>query len=101
MAASLVGKLPNITGGYAGNFVYKYYQDKGAKQNSLKFSPVGKEDILKSEPGNYRSVSILTVMSKILEKTLHKQLENYLRSEKKYCMFINKVLGILIPPILA
>ena len=48
MAASLVGKLPNITGGYAGNFVYKYYQDKGAKQNSFKFSPVGEEDILKS-----------------------------------------------------
>ena len=36
----------------------------------------------KSEPGNYRPVSILTVMSKILEKTVHKQLENYLRSEK-------------------
>ena len=36
----------------------------------------------KSEPGNYRHVSILTVMSKILEKTVHKQLENYLRSEK-------------------
>ena len=145
VAASLVGKLPNITGGYAGNFVYKYYQDKGAKQNSFKFSPVGEEDILKSllslnvskatgldglsarflkdganqisgaiahiinlslysgripddmktarvvplykknsksEPGNYRPVSILTVMSKILEKTVHKQLENYLRSEK-------------------
>ena len=125
--ASLVGKLPNITGGYAGNFVYKYYQDKGAKQNSS----VGEEDIIKyllslnvskstgldglsarflkdgagqissalahiinlslysgripddmktarvvplykknskSEPGNYRPVSILTVVSKILEK---------------------------------
>ena len=48
VAASLVGKLPNITGGYAGNCVYKYYQDKGAKQNSFKFSPVGEEDILKS-----------------------------------------------------
>ena len=48
MAASLVSKLPNITGGYAGNFVYKYYQDKGAKQNSFKFSPVGEEDISKS-----------------------------------------------------
>ena len=48
MAASLIGKLPNITGGYAGNFVYKYYQDKGAKQNSFKFSAVGEEDILKS-----------------------------------------------------
>ena len=36
----------------------------------------------KSEPGNYRPVSILTVMSKILEKTEHKQLENYLRSAK-------------------
>ena len=133
MAASLVGKLPNITGGYAGNFVYKYYQDKGAKQNSFKFSPVGEEDILKyllslnvskagldvlsarflkdganqissaiahiinlslysgripddmktarvvslykknskSEPGNYRLVSILTVMSKFLEKKLY------------------------------
>ena len=39
VAASLVGKLPNITGGYAGNFVYKYYQDKGAKRNSFKFRP--------------------------------------------------------------
>ena len=48
VAASLVGKLPNITGGYAGNFVYKYYQDKGAKLSSFKFSPVGEEDILKS-----------------------------------------------------
>ena len=36
----------------------------------------------KSEPENYRPVSILTVMSKILEKTVHKQLENYLKSEK-------------------
>ena len=25
VAASLVGKLPNITGGYAGHFVYKYH----------------------------------------------------------------------------
>ena len=125
--------------------IYKYYQDKGAKQNSFKFSPVGGEDILKSllslnvskatgldglsarflkdgenqissaianiinlslysgripdnmktarvvplykknsksEPGNYRPVSILTVMSKILEKTVHKQLENDSGSEK-------------------
>ena len=36
----------------------------------------------KSEPANYRPVSILTVMPKILEKTVHKQLENYLRAEK-------------------
>ena len=36
----------------------------------------------KSEPGNYRLVSILTVMLKILEKNVHKQLENYFRSEK-------------------
>ena len=35
-----------------------------------------------SEPGNYRPVSILTVMSKILEKIVHKQLENYLKFEK-------------------
>ena len=137
MAASLVGKLTNITSGYARNFVYKYYQDKGAKQNSFNFFPVGEEDILKSlfslnvskptcldglsarflknganqissaiahiinlslysgripddmktervvplyeknsksQPENYRPVSILTVMSKILEK--------YLRFEK-------------------
>ena len=47
MSASLVGKLPNITGGYAGNIVYKYYQDKGPKQHSFKFSLVGEEDILK------------------------------------------------------
>ena len=40
VAASLVVKLPNITGGYAGNFVYKYYQGKSARQNSFKFSPV-------------------------------------------------------------
>ena len=44
VAASLVGKLPDITGGYAGNFVYKYYQDKGAKQNSSKYSPVGERE---------------------------------------------------------
>ena len=48
MAASLVGKLPNITDGYARNSVYKYYQDKGAELNSFKFSLVGEEDILKS-----------------------------------------------------
>ena len=36
----------------------------------------------KSEPENYRPVSILTVMSTILEKNVHKQLENYLRFEK-------------------
>ena len=47
MAASLVCKLPNISGG-VGNFVYKYYQDKGAKQNYFKFSPFGEKDILKS-----------------------------------------------------
>ena len=48
VAASLVGKLPNITDGYARNSVYKYYQDKGAELNSFKFSLVGEEDILKS-----------------------------------------------------
>ena len=48
MAASLVGKLPNITGGYSGTFVYKYHQEEGAGQNSFKFSPVGeRDDILK------------------------------------------------------
>ena len=36
----------------------------------------------KSKPGNHRPVSILTVMSKILEKTVYKQLEIFLRSEK-------------------
>ena len=36
----------------------------------------------KSEPGNYRPVSFSTVMPKLLEKTVHKHLKNYLRSGK-------------------
>ena len=47
VAASLVGKLPNTSGGYAGNVAYRYYQDKSAKQSSFICSPVGEEDILK------------------------------------------------------
>ena len=38
--------LQTTTGGYTGNFVYKYYQDKGAKQSSFTFSPGEKGDIL-------------------------------------------------------
>ena len=48
VAASLIGKLPDITSGNDGNFVYKYYQDKGAKKRYFKFSPIREEDILKS-----------------------------------------------------
>ena len=36
----------------------------------------------KSEPRNYRLVSILTVMSKNIETTVYKQLENHLTSKK-------------------
>ena len=35
----------------------------------------------KSEPGNYRPVFILTVMSKIIEINVHKQLENHFREK--------------------
>ena len=39
----------------------------------------------KLDPGNYRPVSILNVLSKILERTVHKQLVGYL--EKKNILF--------------
>ena len=38
-----------------------------------------------SEPGNYRPISILLVLSKILEKAIHKQLMNYLETENLLC----------------
>lgn len=34
----------------------------------------------KTDPGNYRPISVLPILSKILEKILHKRLENYLNS---------------------
>lgn len=34
----------------------------------------------KTDPGNYRPISVLPVLSKILEKILHKRLETYLQS---------------------
>ena len=34
-----------------------------------------------SEPGNYPSISILPVLSKILEKAIHKKLMDYLKTE--------------------
>ena len=39
MADSLVGKLPNITDGYAGNFVYnqKYFKFPPVGENTLNF----------------------------------------------------------------
>ena len=39
----------------------------------------------KMDPGNYRPVSILNVLSKVLERTVHRQLVNYL--EKKGIIF--------------
>ena len=36
----------------------------------------------KTEPGNYRPVSILSVTSKILERIVYNQLEHYLKEKK-------------------
>ena len=38
-----------------------------------------------SEPGNYRPISILPVLSKILEKAIHKQLMDYLETANLLC----------------
>ncbi|CAH2087428.1 unnamed protein product [Euphydryas editha] len=54
----------------------------GEFPNSLKIakvSPIYKSG-LTSEPGNYRPISVLPVISKILEKILHNRLEKYLKS---------------------
>ena len=38
-----------------------------------------------SEPGNYRPISILPVLSNILEEVTHKQLMDYLETENLLC----------------
>ena len=49
-----------------------------------KVSPVFKSGD-SSEPSNCRSISTLPVLSKILEKAIHKQLMDYLETEKQLC----------------
>ena len=49
-----------------------------------KISPVFKSGD-SSEPGNYRPISILPVLSKILEKAIHKQLMDYLETANLLC----------------
>ena len=44
-----------------------------------KVTPIYKSGSL-TDPGNYRPISVLPVMSKILEKVLHNRLQNYLNS---------------------
>ena len=46
----------------------------------------------KTEPGNYRLVSILSVTSKILERIVYNQLEHYLK-EKNCYINCNQVLA--------
>ena len=48
----------------------------------------------KTEPGKYRTVSILSVTSKILERVVYNQLEHYLK-EKKLLQNCNQVLDHL------
>ena len=50
----------------------------------VKISPVFKSGG-SSGPGNYRPISILPVLSKILEKAIHEQLMNYLETENPLC----------------
>ena len=50
----------------------------------VKVSPVFKSGD-SSEPGNYCPISILPVLSKILEKAIHKQLMDYLKTENLLC----------------
>ena len=49
-----------------------------------KVSPVFKSGD-SSEPGNYNLISILPVLSKILEKAIHKHLVDYLETENLLC----------------
>lgn len=46
---------------------------------TAKVSPIHKSGS-KTDPGNYRPISVLPVLSKIIEKILHKRLETYLNS---------------------
>ena len=39
----------------------------------------------KQNPGNYRPISVLPSLSKVIEKTLHKRLVNFLENSKQLC----------------
>ena len=41
----------------------------------------------KTDPGNYRPVSILTIVSKILERVTYNQIESYMKSENLFYSF--------------
>ena len=47
IAANLVAKLPDISGGFVGLFIDTYYSLKGVKKDSLKFTPISEEETLK------------------------------------------------------
>ena len=64
-----------------------------------KVIPLHKEGS-KLDPGNYRPVSILCVLSKILERAVHSQLNHYLE-ERGLLFEINLVFEVVTPPILA
>lgn len=56
--------------------------DAGSFPDTLKIAkitPIHKSGT-KAEPGNYRPISVLPVLSKVLEKVLHTRLQNYLDS---------------------
>ena len=47
-----------------------------------KLKPIFKKRV-RTDPKNYRSISLLPLLSKIIEKSIHFQVEYYLNNEKK------------------
>ena len=49
IAANLVAKLPDTSGGFVGPFIDTYYSLKGVKNDSFKFTPISEEETLNTE----------------------------------------------------
>ena len=60
-----------------------------------KLKPIFKKE-KKPYPSNYRSISLLPVISKIIEKVVHGQTEAFLSDENIYCTITNYSLEQII-----
>ena len=54
---------------------------------SVKLSPFPQRTDARTDPKNYRPISLLPLVSKIIEKSIHFQIEDYLNKKKLIYMY--------------